>query len=217
MLAAQEVALCRASSRYPRVTLSGVVLKQAGAYGKQAVASSSRLVKRERRLRATLLGEGILRRASRDASRRGWRVLTPETANQVDGCPTASERMGSVRVFRSVNEVIALTASGNGDRGPDGRPLVADGLLARLRLATTEEAWSVLRRHGYHLQFEGNWLNPHPDRILVGRAVARRTSRLAAGMARESLPRPAPLLPAGVAPVDEWRDGDVTRRLMKEN
>jgi regulator of RNase E activity RraA len=35
----------------------------------------------------------------------------------------------------------------------------------------TEEAWSVLWRHGYQFQFEGNWTNLHPDRVLVGRAV----------------------------------------------
>ncbi|MBD3266645.1 RraA family protein, partial [bacterium] len=34
-----------------------------------------------------------------------------------------------------------------------------------------EEAWGVLRKHGYHNQFEGNWMNLHPDRVLVGRAV----------------------------------------------
>jgi regulator of RNase E activity RraA len=40
--------------------------------------------------------------------------------------------------------------------------------MARVR---TEEAWSVLWRHGYEYQFEGNWMRLHPDRILVGRAV----------------------------------------------
>jgi len=27
------------------------------------------------------------------------------------------------------------------------------------------------RRHGYFFQFEGNWFNLHPDRVIVGRAV----------------------------------------------
>ncbi len=57
------------------------------------------------------------------------------------------------------------------DRFPDGRPRVPDDLLTRLETATTEQAWGVLRKHGYHLQFEGNWLQTHPDKILVGRAV----------------------------------------------
>jgi regulator of RNase E activity RraA len=57
------------------------------------------------------------------------------------------------------------------ERFPDGRPRVPDDLLARMKLVTTEEAWGVLRRHGYHFQFAGNWLNLHPDQVLVGRAV----------------------------------------------
>jgi 4-hydroxy-4-methyl-2-oxoglutarate aldolase len=57
------------------------------------------------------------------------------------------------------------------DRFPDGRPRVPDDLLRRLETATTEQAWGVLRKHGYHLQFEGNWLQTHPEKILVGRAV----------------------------------------------
>ena len=40
-----------------------------------------------------------------------------------------------------------------------------------MKLVTTEQAWGVLRGHGYHNQFEGNWFRTHPDRILVGRAV----------------------------------------------
>lgn len=79
-----------------------------------------------------------------------------------------------MHVFRPADEVAALTGSFHARRGPDGRPLVPDELLARLKLVTTEEAWSVLRRHGYHFQFEGNWLNLHPERILVGRAVTAR-------------------------------------------
>jgi regulator of RNase E activity RraA len=57
------------------------------------------------------------------------------------------------------------------DRFPDGRPNVPDDLIERMKLVTTEEAWGVLRRNGYHYQFEGNWFRTHPDRILVGRAV----------------------------------------------
>ena len=57
------------------------------------------------------------------------------------------------------------------DRLPDGRPHVPDDLLNRLEKITTEEAWGVLRQHGYHFQFEGGWLQTHPDKILVGRCV----------------------------------------------
>jgi regulator of RNase E activity RraA len=43
-----------------------------------------------------------------------------------------------------------------------------------MRLVTTEEAWQVLRRHGYTEQFEGGWRVLHPEHVLVGRAVTVR-------------------------------------------
>lgn len=67
--------------------------------------------------------------------------------------------------------VRALTRLWEGERVPDGRPRVPDDLLARMAAVTTEEAWGVLRKHGYPDQFEGDWLATHPGRILVGRAV----------------------------------------------
>jgi len=57
------------------------------------------------------------------------------------------------------------------DRFEDGRPKVPDDLLKRMKDVSIEEAWQVLKSHGYNNQFEGDWLNIHPDRVLVGRAV----------------------------------------------
>jgi regulator of RNase E activity RraA len=67
--------------------------------------------------------------------------------------------------------VTQLTRLNPFERFPDGRPRVPDDLLERMKNVTTEQAWGVLRKHGYHHQFEGNWVQTHPDRILVGRAV----------------------------------------------
>lgn len=64
-----------------------------------------------------------------------------------------------------------LTRDWTGERFASGRPKVPDDLLERMKLVTTEEAWGVLRKHGYDRQFEGNWFQTHPDKILVGRAV----------------------------------------------
>jgi regulator of RNase E activity RraA len=64
-----------------------------------------------------------------------------------------------------------LTRLYTGDRFPDGRPHVPEDLIQRLKTATTEQAWGVLRHHGYNFQFEGGWFQTHPDKILVGRAV----------------------------------------------
>jgi 4-hydroxy-4-methyl-2-oxoglutarate aldolase len=76
-----------------------------------------------------------------------------------------------MRIQPSREDLVELTGLNPFDRFPDGRPRVPDDLLERMRLVTTEEAWAVLRNHGYHRQFEGNWMETHPGKITVGRAV----------------------------------------------
>ena len=71
----------------------------------------------------------------------------------------------------SREDLTELTQLNPFDRFPDGRPRVPDDLLERMKLVTTEEAWAVLREHGYPRQFEGNWMQSHPGKITVGRAV----------------------------------------------
>jgi regulator of RNase E activity RraA len=67
--------------------------------------------------------------------------------------------------------LIALTAENPFERFADGRPKVPDDYIERMKLVTTEEAWGTLRRHGYNLQFVGNWKETHPGKVTVGRAV----------------------------------------------
>ncbi len=68
---------------------------------------------------------------------------------------------------------IAITAGWTGARADDGRPLVPDAVLERMREATAEEAWEVLVPAGYSQQFEGGWktIGVAPDKRLVGRVV----------------------------------------------
>jgi regulator of RNase E activity RraA len=73
--------------------------------------------------------------------------------------------------FYDPDYVISLTPLNPFDRFEDGRPRVPDDLLDRVKPVTLEEAWAVLRKHGYEYQFEGNWVNMHPERKMVGRAV----------------------------------------------
>jgi regulator of RNase E activity RraA len=68
-------------------------------------------------------------------------------------------------------DILAITRQNPFDRFPNGRPRVPDDLLQRMREVTVEEAWAIMRKHGYNYQYEGNWLNVHPERTLVGRAV----------------------------------------------
>ena len=92
--------------------------------------------------------------------------------------PTGHKRyfQGDVNLLELISrqKIIELTPLNPYERFPDGRPCVPDDILKRMRKVTTEEAWSVLRQHDYHFQFEGNWFNIHPERILVGRAVTGR-------------------------------------------
>jgi len=76
-----------------------------------------------------------------------------------------------VHIANPPDAVKELTRKNPFDRYPDGRPKVPDDLLKRMRQVTTEQAWGVLRRHGYNHQFEGNWFCTHPGKILVGRAL----------------------------------------------
>ncbi|MGC9349788.1 MAG: RraA family protein, partial [Anaerolineae bacterium] len=73
--------------------------------------------------------------------------------------------------FNNREDIIQMTPLWEGERFDDGRPRVPDHILKRMERVTMEEAWSVLWRHGYHYQFEGDWYRLHPDRRLVGRAV----------------------------------------------
>jgi 4-hydroxy-4-methyl-2-oxoglutarate aldolase len=68
----------------------------------------------------------------------------------------------------SLTEMTSLNPWG---RDEYGRPFVPDEWIERMKLVTTEEAWGVLHKHGYHRQFEGNWKETHPGTITVGRAV----------------------------------------------
>lgn len=76
-----------------------------------------------------------------------------------------------MRIQPSREDLIELTKPHTAERFEDGRPRVSDDLIERMKLVTTEEAWGVLRRNGYHRQFEGGWMQTHPGTILVGRAV----------------------------------------------
>lgn len=75
--------------------------------------------------------------------------------------------------FNNREDIIQLTPLWHGERFEDGRPKVSDEIITRLRRVNIvlEEAWSVLWAHDYRFQFEGNWLNLHPEKIVIGRAV----------------------------------------------
>jgi regulator of RNase E activity RraA len=68
-------------------------------------------------------------------------------------------------------ELIFLTSEWKGERFPDGRPKIPDGLLERAKKIGIDDAWTVLKNEGYTNQFEGNWKMVNQDVPVVGRAL----------------------------------------------
>lgn len=78
---------------------------------------------------------------------------------------------GAQNVGSTPEYIKALTSEWKGERFPDGRPKVPDGILRRLKNISIEEAWGVLRNKGYMNQYEGDWIIIHPDSAMTGRVV----------------------------------------------
>jgi len=68
-------------------------------------------------------------------------------------------------------QMAAYTRQYDGERFADGRPKVPDSILQRMKSVTCEQAWTVLREHGYECQYQGKWVVTHENPLLVGRAV----------------------------------------------
>jgi regulator of RNase E activity RraA len=81
--------------------------------------------------------------------------------------PVAEAQVGSF----SKEDLITLTAAWKGERLPDGRPMVPEDILERMKQVTLNEAVSVLLEKGYNYQFDGNWIRINEDKVLVGRAT----------------------------------------------
>lgn len=71
----------------------------------------------------------------------------------------------------SKDELVFLTSEWKGDRFPDGRPKIPDGLLERAKKVGIADAWTVLKNEGYLNQYEGNWKTVNDEVPVVGRAV----------------------------------------------
>ena len=73
--------------------------------------------------------------------------------------------------FNDPETIIRLTPEWKGPRMADGRPMVSDDVLRRMRKITFEEAWGPLWSMGYRNNWECDFKMTHGSRILVGRAV----------------------------------------------
>lgn len=86
-------------------------------------------------------------------------------------CLYISGRALAQQVALTPDQIKALTPAWKGERSPDGRPKVPDALLKRLKNISIEEAWGILRNHGYHNQFEGEWMLLRESQVMTGRVV----------------------------------------------
>ena len=114
-------------------------------------------------------------RANLAAQRRGRREMNHlKRAGLVVALIVAAGSAQAQLGMFSSEQRVAITSEWAGERFPDGRPKVADGLLERMKEVTAEEAWGVLTEAGYKSQFEGGWKEINagaPGRRLVGRVV----------------------------------------------
>ncbi len=112
----------------------------------------------------------------------------------------------------SREQLVFLTAEWKGERFSDGRPKVPDGVLARMRKVSIEEAWGYLRSHGYQSQFEGDWKTIHNDVPVVGRALTAQYMPARAELAKRMLDRGHQEGRIGAMnswPIDALQPGDV--------
>jgi regulator of RNase E activity RraA len=112
----------------------------------------------------------------------------------------------------SREQLVFLTAEWKGERFSDGRPKVADAVLARMRKVSIEEAWGFLRSHGYQSQFEGDWKTIHEDVPVVGRALTAQYMPARAELAKRMLDRGQKEGRVGAMnswPIDALQPGDV--------
>ena len=69
------------------------------------------------------------------------------------------------------DDMIALTPKWQGERFDDGRPMVSEDILQRIKYISLEQAWGILRNNGYKNQFAGEWKMIHPHQTMSGRAL----------------------------------------------
>lgn len=104
------------------------------------------------------------------------------------------------------------TEEWEGPRDDTGRPLVPDDLLQRMRNVSLEEAWGVLRNHGFHNQFAGEWRIIDENEPIIGRALTAQYMPLRPDFSERFVGRghsEGRIGPMNSWPIDMLRQGDV--------
>jgi 4-hydroxy-4-methyl-2-oxoglutarate aldolase len=88
------------------------------------------------------------------------------------------------QVRQSREQMLFYTADWKGERFADGRPKIADSLLARATDVSIEDVWDYLRDKGYNCQFDTGYQMLHPDKPFAGRALTAQYMPLRPDMIR---------------------------------
>ena len=110
------------------------------------------------------------------------------------------------------DDLTFYTAEWTGERFPDGRPKVPDDIIRRIVNVSLEEAWGVLRKHGYHNQFEGDWKMIREDAPFAGRVLTAQYMPNRPEFNRRLLARghgEGRVGPSNSWPIDMLQEGDV--------
>jgi len=91
------------------------------------------------------------------------------SAMLVCGLLGATPATSQIKMTRE--QMMFYTSDWKGDRFPDGRPRLPDGLLKRAVDISIEDIWDFLRGHGYNNQFESGWQALHIEKPFAGRAL----------------------------------------------
>ena len=75
------------------------------------------------------------------------------------------------QVKQTREQMMFYTSQWKGERFPDGRPKVPDGLLARAVDVSIEDLWDYLRDKGFNAQFDTGFVMLHPEKPFAGRAL----------------------------------------------
>lgn len=112
----------------------------------------------------------------------------------------------------TAEEMQFFTDEWQGERDEYGRPLVPDDILERMKNVSLEEAWGILRNHGFHNQFAGDWKIIHEDLPIVGRALTAQYMPLRPDFSRRFVERghaEGRVGPMNSWPIDMLKPGDV--------